>query len=50
VVCGTPDEVRRKIEPIWEVADGLCLVPPAYGLSQENLLQYVTTIAQSFYA
>jgi probable F420-dependent oxidoreductase len=50
VVCGTPDEVRRKIEPIWEVADGLCLVPPAYGLSQENLLQYVATIAQTFYA
>ena len=47
VVCGTPDEVRRKIEPVWDVADGLCLVPPAYGLSQENLLRYVTTIAAS---
>ena len=49
VVCGTPDEVRQKIEPIWEMADGLCLVPPPYGLPQESLLQYVATIGQTFY-
>jgi alkanesulfonate monooxygenase SsuD/methylene tetrahydromethanopterin reductase-like flavin-dependent oxidoreductase (luciferase family) len=23
VVCGTPDEVRKKIEPAWEIAAGL---------------------------
>src|SRR3990172_10014651 len=33
VVCGTPDEVRKKIEPVWEGADSLLLGPPAYGLS-----------------
>ena len=50
VVCGTPDEVRKKIEPAWEVADSLTLVPPAYGLAPGKLLKYVSGIASTFYA
>ena len=50
VVCGTPDEVRRKIEPIWKVADSLTLVPPAYGLPGDRVMAYVAAIAGTFYA
>jgi len=49
VVCGTPDEVRRKIEPVWEVADSLWLVPPAYALPPEKLMAYAGAIASTFY-
>ena len=49
VACGTPDEVRKKIEPVWDVADSLVLVPPAYALPPEKLMAYVGTIASTFY-
>jgi probable F420-dependent oxidoreductase len=49
VVCGTPDEVRKRIEPLWEVADSLTLVPPAYGLGMEKLVAYGGAIASTFY-
>lgn len=49
VVCGTPDEVRKKIEPVWEVADTLWLVPPAYALTVEKLMAYTAGIATTFY-
>ena len=49
VVCGTPDEVRKKIEPVWDVADSLLLAPPAYALPPEKLMAYVGAIASTFY-
>ncbi len=49
VACGTPDQVRKKLEPIWEVADSVCYVPPAYGLEPAKLLTYAAAIAQTFY-
>jgi probable F420-dependent oxidoreductase len=49
VVCGTPDEVRRKIEPVWEVADCLLLVPPTYALPPEKIMAYAGTIASTFW-
>jgi probable F420-dependent oxidoreductase len=49
VVCGTTDEVRRKVEAAWAVADSLTLVPPAYGLSPEKLMAYAGGIASTFY-
>jgi probable F420-dependent oxidoreductase len=49
VACGTPDEVRKKIEPVWEVADSLLLVPPAYALPPEKLMAYAGAIASTFY-
>ena len=48
-VTGTPDEVARKIEPVWEFADSLCLVPPLLTLLPEQSLAYLETIAQTFY-
>lgn len=50
VVCGTPDEVRKRIAPMYEVVDSLTLVPPAYNLGADKLLSYSAAIAATFYA
>jgi probable F420-dependent oxidoreductase len=49
VVCGSADEVRKRIEPAWEVVDSLTLAPPAYGLETPKILAYAGAIAQTFY-
>lgn len=49
VICGTPDECRAQLEPVWEVADSVTLVPPVYGLSPEKQIQYLAAIAETFY-
>ena len=49
VVCGTPDEVRKRIEPAWGVVDSMTLVPPAYGLGPDKLMAYAGAIASAFY-
>lgn len=49
VACGTPDEVRKKVEPLWEVADSLCPVPPPYALPPAKLMAYAGAIAGTFY-
>jgi probable F420-dependent oxidoreductase len=50
VICGTPDEVRKRVEPLWEVADSLTLVPPAYGLGMDKLVAYGGAIKGTFYS
>jgi probable F420-dependent oxidoreductase len=49
VVCGTADEVRKRIEPAWEVVDSLTLAPPVYGIETSKVLAYAGAIAQTFY-
>jgi probable F420-dependent oxidoreductase len=49
VVCGTPDDVKERIEPLWEVVDSLTLVPPPYGTGMEKLAAYSGAIATTFY-
>jgi probable F420-dependent oxidoreductase len=49
VAVGEPDKVRERIEKAWSLADSLCIVPPAYGLSPEKLLYYMGMIATTFY-
>jgi probable F420-dependent oxidoreductase len=49
VHCGTADEVRKKIEPVWETVDSLTLVPPAYTLTPDKLMAYAGAIAGTFY-
>jgi probable F420-dependent oxidoreductase len=49
VVCGTADEVRKRIEPMYEVVDSLTLVPPAYNLGADRLMAYAGGIAGAFY-
>jgi probable F420-dependent oxidoreductase len=50
VVTGTPSDVRRKIDPVWEVADSVCLIPPILSLGPEQAGQYFATIAETFYS
>lgn len=40
VVTGTPDEVAKKIEPVWEYADSMCLLPPILTIEPEKSLAY----------
>lgn len=49
VVTGTPDEVRRKLEPAWAVADAMTLIPPVLSLSAEQTGFYLATIAETFH-
>lgn len=49
VVCGTADEVRKRIEPAWDVVDSMTLAPPAYGLEPAKILSYAGAIAATFY-
>ena len=48
VVCGTPDDVRAQLEPLWDVADSLCLQPPP--VPREQRLAYESVIEETFYA
>lgn len=50
VVCGKPDDVRKRVGRIWEQADSACLVPPSYGLEPGAILQYGAKIAALFYS
>ena len=49
VVCGTADEARKRIAPMYEVCDSLTLVPPAYNVGMDTLLAYNMAIAGAFY-
>ncbi len=46
VAVGDLDQVRERIEPLWGVADSLCIVPPVYNLTPEKQLYYQGMIAQ----
>ena len=50
VLCGTPEECRAQLEPVWDVATSVTLVPPVYGLTLEKQLQYTIAIAETFYS
>ena len=49
VLCGTADEVRKRVEPLWEIADSLCPVPPAYAMPADKVMAYAGAIASTFY-
>jgi len=49
VITGTPDEVRRKLDPVWEETDSMTLLPPVLSLSPEQTQAYFQTIAEAFY-
>lgn len=46
VLCGTPDQVARQMEPLWEVADSICLQAPP--LRADARAAYEERIAASF--
>lgn len=47
VVCGTPGDVAAQLEPLWSVADSLCLQPPP--VPGEQRRAYDARIAETFY-
>jgi alkanesulfonate monooxygenase SsuD/methylene tetrahydromethanopterin reductase-like flavin-dependent oxidoreductase (luciferase family) len=48
VAVGSPDKVRERIEPIWQLADSICVSPPTYALTPEKLQYYSDMIASTF--
>lgn len=50
VLTGTPDDVRRKLAPAWDVADSMTLIPPMLSLAPEQSAAYEQTIAETFYS
>jgi alkanesulfonate monooxygenase SsuD/methylene tetrahydromethanopterin reductase-like flavin-dependent oxidoreductase (luciferase family) len=49
VAVGDVATVRARLEPAWSFADSMCVVPPVYGLSMEQLLAYLGRIGEAFY-
>jgi len=49
VICGTTDEVRARVEPLWDTVDSLTLAPPAYALPPEKVMGYAMQIGAAFY-
>ncbi len=49
VVCGTPDQVRERVEPLWQRANSMTIVPPSWGLSPEQLAAKTAAIAETFW-
>ncbi len=49
VLTGTPDDVRRKLEPAWAVADAVTLMPPILTLPPARSGAFFATIAETFY-
>jgi alkanesulfonate monooxygenase SsuD/methylene tetrahydromethanopterin reductase-like flavin-dependent oxidoreductase (luciferase family) len=48
-VAGTPDEVRARVEKLWQRADSMTLAPPAVGLDAGSIARHQTAIAKMFY-
>ena len=46
VAIGDLDKVRERIEPVWGVANSVCIVQPAYAMSPEKQAFYMGQIAQ----
>jgi len=49
VACGTPDRVRERIEPLWQRANSMMILPPIFGLSPERLAAKTAAIAETFW-
>jgi alkanesulfonate monooxygenase SsuD/methylene tetrahydromethanopterin reductase-like flavin-dependent oxidoreductase (luciferase family) len=47
VLCGTPAQVAAQLEPLWEVADSICLQPPP--VRADAKAAYDERIAATFY-
>jgi alkanesulfonate monooxygenase SsuD/methylene tetrahydromethanopterin reductase-like flavin-dependent oxidoreductase (luciferase family) len=49
VIAGSPDECRRRIEPLWDVADSFLLVPPFLEVPLDRLMDSTSALAETFY-
>lgn len=48
-LCGSPDQVRELVEPLWKRANSMLLLPPSWGLSLERLAAKTSAIADTFW-
>lgn len=48
VAIGDVDKVKEIIEPLWDVADSLCVVQPAYNMTLEKQMFYQGQVAQLY--
>jgi alkanesulfonate monooxygenase SsuD/methylene tetrahydromethanopterin reductase-like flavin-dependent oxidoreductase (luciferase family) len=44
------DECRKRLEPVWELADSFMLVPPFQALLPEQVMAYNLSLAEAFYS
>jgi probable F420-dependent oxidoreductase len=49
VLTGTPDEVRRRLDAMADIADSFTLSIPFYGLAPDKAAYYTQRIAEVFY-
>jgi probable F420-dependent oxidoreductase len=49
VACGTPDQVCEHIEPLWQRADSMVILPPSWGLGPERLVAKMKAITETFW-
>ncbi len=49
VACGTPDQVREHIEPLWQRANSMLVLPPSWGLAPDRLAAKAAAIADTFW-
>lgn len=49
VACGSPDQVREYVEPLWRRANSMMINPPIWGLSGERIAAKVESIAETFW-
>lgn len=47
--CGTPEQVREQVEPLWQRANSMLLWPPTWGMSPEQLAAKTAAIAETFW-
>jgi alkanesulfonate monooxygenase SsuD/methylene tetrahydromethanopterin reductase-like flavin-dependent oxidoreductase (luciferase family) len=50
VIAGSADECRKRLEPVWELADSFMLVPPFQALLPEQVMAYNLSLAEAFYS
>lgn len=46
VICGKPEDVKKRIDKAWTVADSMVLNAPSWGLSMEKMMFYMAENAK----
>lgn len=49
VILGSADDCRKRLEPLWDLADSFLLVPPIWGTPPDRVAAYFAGIADTFY-
>ena len=48
VAIGDLDAVRERLEPLWVIADSMCIVPPIYAMTPEKQMYYSGEIGKLY--